>query len=102
MIVMSGIIINDSILKIDTINQLRREGLGLMEAIHEGGEKATHSYHYDEFNDHPGGIALLFRKWAGRRSTKTSGISTYWRYVDRHFGKPVFYSSGVLLFTQEA
>ncbi|MDZ7739598.1 MAG: efflux RND transporter permease subunit [Bacteroidales bacterium] len=38
-IVMSGIIINDSILKIDTINQLRRSGMGLMEAIHEGGAR---------------------------------------------------------------
>ena len=38
-IVMAGIIINDSILKIDTINQLRRSGMGLMEAIHEGGAR---------------------------------------------------------------
>lgn len=38
-IVMSGIIINDSILKIDTINQLRRQGMGLMEAIETGGRR---------------------------------------------------------------
>lgn len=38
-VVMSGIIINDSILKIDTINQLRKEGMGLMDAIHEGGRR---------------------------------------------------------------
>ena len=38
-IVMGGIIINDSILKIDTINQLRKEGMGLMDAIHEGGRR---------------------------------------------------------------
>jgi len=38
-IVMSGIIINDSILKIDTINRLRNEGLGLMEAIFTGGSR---------------------------------------------------------------
>lgn len=38
MVVMCGIIINDSILKIDTINQLRRnENFSLMEAIHTGG-----------------------------------------------------------------
>lgn len=36
-IVMSGIIINDSILKIDTIIRLEREGLPLLDAIHEGG-----------------------------------------------------------------
>lgn len=36
-IVMCGIVINDSILKIDTIIQLQRKGLPLLEAIHEGG-----------------------------------------------------------------
>ena len=38
-IVMSGIIINDSILKIDTINHLRLSGMGLKEAIYEGGAR---------------------------------------------------------------
>lgn len=38
-IVMGGIIINDSILKIDTINQLRKEGMPLLDAIHEGGRR---------------------------------------------------------------
>ena len=36
-VVMSGIVINDSILKIDTINQLRNSGLPLLKAIHTGG-----------------------------------------------------------------
>lgn len=36
-IVMCGIVINDSILKIDTIIQLERKGYPLLEAIHEGG-----------------------------------------------------------------
>ncbi|MEQ8339174.1 MAG: efflux RND transporter permease subunit [Cyclobacteriaceae bacterium] len=39
MIVMSGVIVNDSILKIDTINQLRREGLSVSEAVAVGGER---------------------------------------------------------------
>ncbi|MDK2978493.1 MAG: hypothetical protein PWP52_1207 [Bacteroidales bacterium] len=38
-IVMTGIIINDSILKIDTINRLKREGYPLIEAIHSGGTR---------------------------------------------------------------
>jgi multidrug efflux pump subunit AcrB len=38
-IVMSGIIINDSILKIDTINHLRQSGMSLKEAIYEGGAR---------------------------------------------------------------
>ena len=38
-IVMSGVIINDSILKIDTINQLRKQGVGLLQAIELGGKR---------------------------------------------------------------
>jgi len=37
LVVMSGIIINDSILKIDTINRLRAEGMPLMRALHTAG-----------------------------------------------------------------
>jgi multidrug efflux pump subunit AcrB len=39
LIVMSGVIINDSILKVDTINNLRAEGMGLKEAIYTGGSR---------------------------------------------------------------
>ncbi len=38
-VVMSGIIINDSILKIDTINQLRNEGYSLLRAMTEAGHR---------------------------------------------------------------
>lgn len=38
-VVMAGIIINDSILKIDTINRLKRSGYPLIEAIHKGGTR---------------------------------------------------------------
>ena len=37
LIVTCGIIINDSILKLDAINELRRAGMPLLEAIHEAG-----------------------------------------------------------------
>lgn len=39
LIVMAGIIINDSILKVDTINRLRRSGMPLLEAVNEAGRK---------------------------------------------------------------
>jgi multidrug efflux pump subunit AcrB len=39
LVVMSGIIINDSILKIDTINHLRKDGMPLLNAIREGGHR---------------------------------------------------------------
>ena len=38
-VVTCGIVINDSILKIDAINQLRQEGMSLMDAIHEAGRR---------------------------------------------------------------
>lgn len=38
-VVSCGVIINDSILKIDVINELRKQGYPLMEAIHEGGRR---------------------------------------------------------------
>lgn len=39
MVVTVGIIINDSIIKIDTITRLHRDGMPLKEAIHTGGQK---------------------------------------------------------------
>ena len=37
LIVMSGIVINDSILKVDTINRLRKEGMSTLKAVFVGG-----------------------------------------------------------------
>jgi len=37
LVVMCGVIINDSILKVDTINRFRKDGMPLMEAIQTGG-----------------------------------------------------------------
>lgn len=39
LIVTCGIIVNDSILKLDVINELRKSGVPLMEAIHEAGRR---------------------------------------------------------------
>lgn len=39
LIVTCGIVINDSILKLDAINELRKAGMPLMEAIHEAGRR---------------------------------------------------------------
>ena len=39
LIVSSGVIINDSILKLDMINEMRKQGVPLMEAIHSAGVK---------------------------------------------------------------
>ena len=39
LVVITGIVINDSILKVDTINRLRRAGMGIDEAIHTAGRR---------------------------------------------------------------
>lgn len=39
LIVTCGIVINDSILKLDAINELRKSGMPLLEAIHEAGRR---------------------------------------------------------------
>lgn len=39
LVVTCGIVINDSILKLDAINELRKKGMPLMEALHEGGRR---------------------------------------------------------------
>lgn len=39
LVVMSGIVINDSILKVDTFNRLRRQGYGTLRAILTGGDR---------------------------------------------------------------
>lgn len=42
-VVMGGIVVNDSILKIDTINRIRRQGGSTLDAIAEGGERRLKS-----------------------------------------------------------
>lgn len=46
-VVTCGIIINDSILKLDAINELRKEGVPLMEAIHEAGRRRLRPDYHD-------------------------------------------------------
>lgn len=43
LIVMGGVVVNDSILKIDAINRLRKQGVNLHDAITEGGDRRLKS-----------------------------------------------------------
>lgn len=43
LVVMGGIIINDSILKIDTVNQLRKQGYSILHAVALGGQRRVKS-----------------------------------------------------------
>ncbi len=46
-IVTCGIVVNDSILKLDTINELRKAGIPLVEAIHTAGRRTFESDYHD-------------------------------------------------------
>jgi multidrug efflux pump subunit AcrB len=64
-IVMCGIIINDSILKIDTINRLRSEGMGIDEAIHTAGKRRLKAIVLTSLTTMLAVVPLLFSKGMG-------------------------------------
>ncbi|MDR2037249.1 MAG: efflux RND transporter permease subunit [Bacteroidales bacterium] len=64
-IVMCGIIINDSILKIDTINRLRREGMSIDEAIHTAGKRRLKAIVLTSLTTILAVVPLLFSKGMG-------------------------------------
>ncbi len=75
-IVTCGIIINDSILKIDVINQLRRDGMGLMEAIHEGGRRRLKAIIMTSLTTIACMAPLLFSSDMGSELEKPLAIAT--------------------------
>ena len=60
MVIMTGIIITDSILKLDVINQLRKEGYPLMEAIRVGGHRRVRAIIMTSLTSILAMIPLLF------------------------------------------
>jgi multidrug efflux pump subunit AcrB len=69
-VIMSGIIINDSILKIDVINQLRKEGYPLIEAIWEGGHRRLRAILMTSLTSVLAMIPLLFSNDLGSELQK--------------------------------
>ncbi len=59
-IITCGIVINDSILKIEVINQLRKEGVPLMKAIHEAGHRRLRAIVMTSLTTILGMVPLLF------------------------------------------
>ncbi len=59
-VVTCGIIINDSILKLDAINELRKEGVPLLEAIHEAGRRRLRPILMTSLTTIFGMVPLLF------------------------------------------
>ena len=74
LIVSSGIIINDSILKLDMINELRKQGVPLMEAIHTGGVKRLRAIIMTSLTTILAMVPLLFSSDLGSELQKPLAI----------------------------
>jgi len=75
LVVTCGIIINDSILKVDVMNQLRREGFPLMEAIHEAGRRRLKAIVMTSLTSIVCMIPLLFTNDLGSQLEKPLAIA---------------------------
>lgn len=74
-VVTCGIIINDSILKLDAINELRKEGVPLFEAIHEAGRRRLRPIIMTSLTTIFGMVPLLFSYDMGSELQKPLSIA---------------------------
>jgi multidrug efflux pump subunit AcrB len=74
-VVMSGIVINDSILKVSTINLLRKNGCSLMRAIIVGGHRRLKSIIMTSLTTMLALVPLLFSSGLGAELQKPLALS---------------------------
>ncbi len=74
-VVTCGVIINDSILKVDILNQLRKSGMPLMEAIHEAGKRRLKAILMTSFTSVVCMLPLLFTSDLGSELEKPLAIA---------------------------
>ena len=74
-VVTTGIIINDSILKIDLINELRKQGVPLMEAIHTGGVRRLRAIVMTALTSIVSMIPILFTRDIGSELQKPLAVA---------------------------
>ena len=75
-VVTCGIIINDSILKVDVMNQLRRDGMKLLDAIHEAGRRRLNAILMTSLTSIVCMAPLLFSSDLGSELEKPLAIAT--------------------------
>ncbi len=94
-IVMSGVIVNDSILKIDTINQLRNEGYATDEAIRLGGERRLKPILMTSLTTILALVPFLFAGDLGSELQRPLAITVIWGMLSGTFVSlyyiPLFY-----------
>lgn len=76
MVVTCGIVINDSILKVDAMNQLRSEGFALMDAIHEAGKRRLNAILMTSLTSIVCMVPLLFTNDLGSNLEKPLALAT--------------------------
>lgn len=76
MVVTCGIVINDSILKVDAMNQLRAEGFALMDAIHEAGKRRLNAILMTSLTSIVCMVPLLFTNDLGSNLEKPLALAT--------------------------
>lgn len=74
-VVTAGIVINDSILKVDAMNQLRKAGFSVMEAIHEAGRRRLKAILMTSMTSIVCMIPLLFTNDLGSQLEKPLAIA---------------------------
>jgi multidrug efflux pump subunit AcrB len=76
LVVTTGIIINDSILKVDVMNQLRKQGYSLMTAIHEAGRRRLKAIIMTSLTSIVCMVPLLFTSDLGSQLEKPLAMAT--------------------------
>ena len=96
LIVTCGIIINDSILKLDAINELRKTGMPLWKLFMRR-DGAGSSHHHDFTHHHlcHGTVIVLFRYGIG--IAEAAFHCHDWGDVHRHIGQSVHHSVDILV-----
>ena len=59
-IVSCGIIVNDSILKLDTINELRKQGMSIVTAVHTAGQRRLRAIVMTSLTTNGAALPILF------------------------------------------
>lgn len=75
-VVTCGIVINDSILKVDVMNQLRKEGFAVMDAIHEAGRRRLNAILMTSLTSIVCMVPLLFTNDLGSNLEKPLALAT--------------------------
>ena len=97
-IVTCGIVVNDSILKLDTINELRKTGIPLVEAIHIAGKRRLRAIIMTSFDYYfcNGAIVVYFGYGIG--IAKAIVYCHDWFDGSGNIGQFVHYSFDILVY----